>query len=214
MKDDIGPVIGFILIALVAFLILFSVGTNGRFYNLALNEMHKSFGSPTVTPQPGVSRIDEFKDWAGGIFSGQADTKPGSAAQFSCVTYKNPEIAELINVIDGDTVSVRFSDGSVKKVQYIGVNTAEEGTEYYQAGKDRNIELTSKSKGILTMYRDKSETDKYGRLLRYVFAGDTFVNYELVNSGVAEAMTIAPDTSCASLFEMTDHYFGRVIHRP
>lgn len=205
-NNDFGPAIGFVLIALVAFLILISVGTNGRFYDLAVNEMHKSFGSPTEPARESPSRIDELKTWTENALSGVGtNVKKGD---YSCVSYKNPEYAELLYVVDGDTIAVRLSDGSVNRVRYIGVNTAEEGEKYYQTGKDKNAELVSSNNGILTMYKDKSDKDNYGRLLRYVFSGDVFVNYELVSSGVAEAMTINPDTSCSALFEKSDHYIG------
>src|SRR5690606_17775144 len=41
--------------------------------------------------------------------------------------------------------------------------------------------------------RDTSETDIYGRLLRYVYVGDTFVNRQLVADGYAEAVLYQPD---------------------
>jgi len=43
--------------------------------------------------------------------------------------------------------------------------------------------------------KDQSETDQYGRLLRYVFLQDgTFVNQELVENGYAVAVSYPPDT--------------------
>ena len=42
--------------------------------------------------------------------------------------------------------------------------------------------------------RDLSDTDKYGRLLRYVYVDDTLVNAELVRLGLAEARAYPPDT--------------------
>ena len=46
------------------------------------------------------------------------------------------------------------------------------------------------------LVKDISETDQYDRLLRYVFVGDTFVNFELVNQGYAAAVTFPPDIAC------------------
>ena len=40
---------------------------------------------------------------------------------------------------------------------------------------------------------DITDKDKYGRLLRYVYAGDTFVNAEMVRQGCAWAITYPPD---------------------
>ena len=52
--------------------------------------------------------------------------------------------------------------------------------------------------------KDVSETDKYGRLLRYVFAGDTFVNFELVNQGFAAAASFPPDVSCDGMVHLAE----------
>ena len=52
--------------------------------------------------------------------------------------------------------------------------------------------------------KDVSETDRYGRLLRYVYVsangGAIFVNEEMVRNGYAQVMTIPPDIKYASLF--------------
>jgi micrococcal nuclease len=49
--------------------------------------------------------------------------------------------------------------------------------------------------------KDVSETDKYGRLLRFVYLEDgTFVNLELLKEGYASVMTIPPDVSLSSVF--------------
>jgi len=48
---------------------------------------------------------------------------------------------------------------------------------------------------IVVLVKDVSETDQYGRLLRYIYIGNTFVNAELVRAGWAEARRYEPDTS-------------------
>jgi micrococcal nuclease len=54
------------------------------------------------------------------------------------------------------------------------------------------------------LVKDISETDKYDRLLRYVFVGDTFVNFELVNQGYAAAVTFPPDVACEDVFRSAE----------
>jgi micrococcal nuclease len=49
--------------------------------------------------------------------------------------------------------------------------------------------------------KDVSETDRYGRLLRYVYVGDIFVNAELVKQGLARAKAYEPDTKYQVYFE-------------
>jgi len=46
---------------------------------------------------------------------------------------------------------------------------------------------------VVRLERDVSQTDKYGRLLRYVYVSDILVNAELVRQGLAEAKTYPPD---------------------
>jgi len=48
--------------------------------------------------------------------------------------------------------------------------------------------------------KDVSDTDKYGRLLRYVFVDDLLVNAELVRLGYAQAVTFPPDIRNQNLF--------------
>ena len=51
------------------------------------------------------------------------------------------------------------------------------------------------------MEKDVSETDRYGRLLRYIWLADgTFVNYELVRQGYAQVSTYPPDVKYQSLY--------------
>jgi endonuclease YncB( thermonuclease family) len=47
-------------------------------------------------------------------------------------------------------------------------------------------------------------TDKYGRLLRYVYADDVFVNAELVRQGLAEAKAYPPDTKYQGYLEQME----------
>jgi micrococcal nuclease len=51
------------------------------------------------------------------------------------------------------------------------------------------------------LIKDKSETDPYGRLLRYVYLGDLFINAELVRLGYAEAVEYRLDTAQADYLE-------------
>ena len=50
------------------------------------------------------------------------------------------------------------------------------------------------------LFKDVSETDGYGRLLRYVVVDGLFVNYELVYQGYALPATYPPDVVCVDTF--------------
>ena len=56
----------------------------------------------------------------------------------------------------------------------------------------------------IRLERDVSDTDKYGRLLRYVYADDIFVNAELVRLGLATVKAYPPDTKYQDLLEQLE----------
>jgi endonuclease YncB( thermonuclease family) len=56
----------------------------------------------------------------------------------------------------------------------------------------------------VTLARDPAEQDGSIPLARYVFSGDTFVNYELVRQGLATVDPDSPDQACASLLKQAE----------
>jgi endonuclease YncB( thermonuclease family) len=102
------------------------------------------------------------------------------------------ELAHVVRVIDGDTIEVEMN-GQNYRVRYIGMNTAETNQICGSEGTEANAALVADQD--VTMVKDVSETDRYGRLLRYVYVGELFVNAELVRQGVAEAATYPPDVA-------------------
>jgi micrococcal nuclease len=108
------------------------------------------------------------------------------------------ERGDVIRVIDGDTIEVRLTDGQVRRVRYIGIDTPERSEDLYTEATRANSRLVDGEE--VGLVKDVSETDRYGRLLRYVYAGDTFVNAELVREGYAAAATYPPDVAYADYF--------------
>lgn len=111
--------------------------------------------------------------------------------------------ALVVRVVDGDTIHVRV-DGHVEKVRYIGVNTPEvhhpsKGEE--PGGREAhavNRRLVEGKRVRLEL--DVQSRDRYGRLLAYVWIGDTMINAELVRLGYAQVMTVPPNVRHQSLF--------------
>ena len=112
--------------------------------------------------------------------------------------YDGPgERATVVSVVDGDTIRATVGN-EVALVRYIGIDAPEtghsDGTPEWLAD-----EATDANRGLVEgqeiyLEKDVSETDRYGRLLRYIFLEDgTFVNAELVRLGYAEARAYAPD---------------------
>ncbi len=102
--------------------------------------------------------------------------------------------ATVERVIDGDT----FVLTSGEKVRYIGIDAPEITGPQRKTAECFGVEASEANKKLLEgkevkLEKDSSETDKYQRLLRYVYLGDIFVNDYLVRNGYAEAVSFPPD---------------------
>ncbi|MBA7636780.1 hypothetical protein ES703_44408 [subsurface metagenome] len=113
---------------------------------------------------------------------------------FGCVASAAPLVTR---VIDGDTIEVDI-DGTIYKVRYVGIDTPElddERPEYCALAQEATRYNRQLVEGkTVRLEKDISETDKYERLLRYVYVDDIFVNAELVERGLAWAEAYEPDT--------------------
>jgi micrococcal nuclease len=126
----------------------------------------------------------------------------------------------VVRVVDGDTVHVRIAD-RVEKVRYIGVNTPEvhHPTLGEQPGAreawDVNRRLVAGRHVRLEL--DVRARDRHGRLLAYVWVGETMVNAELVSRGYAQVMTVPPNVRYQQLFlrlQRSAREAGRGLWRP
>lgn len=116
------------------------------------------------------------------------------------------ETARVVRVIDGDTIDVNLN-GQEQRVRYIGMNTPERDEPCYSEARRANDALVSGQ--TVRLVRDQSETDRYGRLLRYIYVGDVFVNERLVAEGWAEVVEYPPDTSQAASFRALEQQAAR-----
>lgn len=110
------------------------------------------------------------------------------------------DAAIVIRVIDGDTIELATGE----KVRYIGIDTPETKAPgkpiecYGPEASQKNIELVEGKE--VRLVKDVSDTDRYGRLLRYVYlptesseSTGIFVNEILVKEGFAHASSYPPD---------------------
>ncbi len=122
-------------------------------------------------------------------------------ATSSAVAAVEGEQALVTDVVDGDTIKVNLG-GKEFTVRYVGMDTPETVDPRRPVGcfgkeaSNENKNLVSGKKVILQ--KDVSETDKYKRLLRYVFlpledGRVLFVNDYLVREGFAKVYTYPPD---------------------
>lgn len=126
------------------------------------------------------------------------------------IEYVSKQQAYVTKVIDGDTIEVSI-DGKEYKVRYIGIDTPEtvnpnKPVEYYgkEASNENQRLVLNKT---VYLEKDVSDTDKYGRLLRYVYLdSSTMVNYLLVRNGFAYEKAYTPDVKYLSLFIEAETY--------
>jgi len=142
--------------------------------------------TPTDTPSPVLTPATTLTPSA---------TLPAVGACVPTTTQR--DVAMVVDIVDGDTIDVVIN-GQLFRVRYIGIDTPENGDPFYYESSEANQELVHAKEVLLV--RDVSETDRYGRLLRYAFVGNVFVNQRLVEQGVALASTYPPDVACSISF--------------
>lgn len=114
--------------------------------------------------------------------------------------------ATVVEVIDGDTVRLRFESGE-EIVRLLGVDTPETVDPNRPAqcfGAEASTflsQLLPQGTAVLAV-RDAQTRDVFGRLLAYVFVDSaaTFVNLELLRNGFADTLSIEPNTTYRSSF--------------
>jgi endonuclease YncB( thermonuclease family) len=121
------------------------------------------------------------------------DYHDDSAKDRSGNLYKDDGLT-VKEVLDGDTVVL--SDD--RRVRLIGINTPERGMYFFDEAREV-LEVMVLDKEVI-LERDVSEEDIYGRLLRYVFVGELFVNLEMVERGFANVYTCPPDVKYTEKF--------------
>lgn len=138
---------------------------------------------PTVTPTATRNSI-----YAGMVFNNPANINPYPAPGSD----QGWVPAQVVRVIDGDTIEVDIG-GQTYRLRYIGIDAPESGDQLSTEATQANRDLVEGK--TVYLESDASNTDRYDRLLRYVYLADgTFVNAELVRRGLAIAKAYPPDT--------------------
>lgn len=109
--------------------------------------------------------------------------------------------ATVTNITDGDTIRVEIG-GQEFRVRYIGIDAPEiahdnnPGEPLGAEASQTNADLVLGQ--IVILEKDTSDTDQFGRLLRYVWLGGPgtwdLVNEELAAQGLADVRSYPPDT--------------------
>ena len=93
------------------------------------------------------------------------------------------ELYSVKKVYSGNTVKLQARTPNDKdiKVSYIGVDAPDKGKPFYELCRNANKALVENKK--VSVQTDNITADEDGRLLGYVYAGEVFVNAELIKNG-------------------------------
>lgn len=126
------------------------------------------------------------------------------------------ETGVVTRVVDGDTIVVEVTArsggpgageaevGEEHTVRLIGIDTPE-SVDPRSPVECFGTEASDATRALLEgadvrLVKDVSETDRYGRLVRYVYLGEEMANARLVVNGYAAAYTFPPDVRHSDLF--------------
>lgn len=106
----------------------------------------------------------------------------------------------VTRVVDGDTIEIEGG----QKIRYIGIDTPET-VHPNKVVECFGVEASNYNKSLVDgkrvrLEKDITDIDRYGRLLRYVYVDDVFVNLKMVQDGYAKSYTYPPDVKHQDLF--------------
>ena len=97
----------------------------------------------------------------------------------------------VVRVVDGDTIIVLLN-GAETRVRLIGINAPESDECLAEQAGRRLEEMLA---GEVRLETDEEETDRFGRMLAYIWAGEILVNERLAAEGLALARAYQPNVS-------------------
>jgi micrococcal nuclease len=134
--------------------------------------------------KPGVAILGFILSGVAGIVIGRCSAPSGSSSLRPAKEFS----ATVMRISDGDTLELAPEDppGPAEKVRLLGIDAPNTGKPLFKEAGAALGALTST--GPIRVEFDRAgrgERDEYGRLLAYVFAGETNVNVEQVRQGWA-----------------------------
>ncbi|NYF25499.1 thermonuclease family protein [Sporosarcina sp. JAI121] len=116
---------------------------------------------------------------------------------------------ELVKTIDGDTIKIMY-EGKEQNVRYLLIDTPETNhprlgkQPFGEKAKERNQELLNSGK-LEIEFDIGGKTDKYGRLLAYIYINGISVQEKLLEEGLARvAYVYPPNTRHLDAFEKAE----------
>jgi len=116
-------------------------------------------------------------------------------------TTSNTTTETTVNrVIDGDTIVLSTNE----HLRLIGINAPELNSKQCYSSESFTFLKNLVEGKAIKLEKDLSNTDKYGRLLRYVYLDNIFINNYLVENGIAKAEDFPPDSKYKELFKLSE----------
>lgn len=142
--------------------------------------------SATVNPSPSVTST--------------FTSAPTVVVNKSCIPTGPVQTGVVVEVLDGSTIRVLI-ESLVYTVRYIGIELPQ-NINYAELAKYENT-LAVYGKEI-RLIADENDKDARGRLLRYVTAGEVFVNLDLLEKGLATVSESDTDFACLASFKAAE----------
>ena len=130
----------------------------------------------------------------------------GDGASNASATPRDPGVATVVEIVDGDTVRVRFPGRSrSESVRLIGIDTPETHgpgglRECFGAEASARTSTLLPEGEVVRLERDVEARDRYARLLAYVYRkrDGLFVNLALARDGFAAPLSVPPNIAHAA----------------
>ena len=144
-----------------------------------------------LRPLAVVALVGVIGSLDGCLGSGGTSTplQPGSPAAVADGT------GTVASITDGDTLRLEV-DGVELRVRLLGIDTPEvyPDVECFGPEAEQALAALAQPGATLGFAYDRDPRDRYDRELMYLFTADgTFINYELVAQGYAEAVLVEPN---------------------
>ena len=182
--------------------------------NITVADLHEGLGKAGEVAEETVEKVkSSVMSLTGGIGNiltkGEKDVviesaPPEQNSVNDGIDYHGPY--EVIRVVDGDTIVVSIN-GREERVRFIGVDTPESVNPDESKNTPEGKIASDFTKELLVNHNvyleyDVSPTDKYDRLLAYVYLEDkeTMAQEILLKQGLASTMTIQPNSKYAARF--------------
>ncbi len=88
---------------------------------------------------------------------------------------------KVVGIADGDTFTLLTTDKEQKKIRLAEIDTPEKAQPYGQKAKQALSDLIFGKEVIVK----QNDIDRYGRIVAWVYQGETDVNTEMIRQGAA-----------------------------